>query len=153
MRKIVFILATMMTLSAGAAPETTATKPTKDNSSAQATAPVLEINVSPGEQQLQRDSRYYVNFGRVRVGQTAYRGFTLRNTGYVPLVIRDFDVSGRDFSADDNCPTILRAGQRCSFEVYFSPWMEGYSTGSLYVSTSSGMMTLDLSGWGVRYRY
>lgn len=137
MRKIVFILATFMTISAGAV---TAAVPSAS----------LDIKVSPGMVQTQNDSRYYVNFGSVWVGLTAYRSFTLTNTGNMDLVIRDSEVVGSEFSSGGNCPTVLRPGHRCGFDVYFTPWMEGYRSGTLYISTNAGLMTLDLSGWGLR---
>lgn len=143
------MLATMMTVSITSsalptAPETKSLPMTPSSD-------VLNVELSPGQAEVQSDVSYSVDFGAVRVGMAGYRGFNLVNRGGYPLVIHDISMTGSDFVASGNCPRVIRPRSYCGFQVTFRPWAEGYKNGALYISTNTGLITLYLSGWGTRY--
>jgi hypothetical protein len=150
MRKIIFMLATLMTVSMTAAAIETVTPAPEKAPAAENAKSDLEIELAPGAPKAELARYYSYNFGQVMVGMVSYGGFTLRNTGYESMLINDVDVTGPDFTASTNCPRVLPPRSYCSFQVRFAPWLEGYKRGSLYISTSGGDIIVDLFGWAYR---
>lgn len=149
MRKIVTMLATTMMFSMTALATEVASTESTANAPTTEQAPVLEMQVTPGEAGL-LDSSYSYNFGRVPVGRTAWANFTLRNTGWRNMWIRNSYMMGNEFAASNNCPRVLAPRMSCRYQIRYSPWHEGQSHGVLRINTDGGRIMLHLYGWGVR---
>lgn len=89
---------------------------------------------------------YRVDFGTVFVHQRQVQRFTLRNTGTVPLTFRDAYVSGSDFAAYHGCRNGLLPNESCPFEIEYSPFFEGFSSGRFDLNFFEDQITFDLFG-------
>lgn len=91
-----------------------------------------------------------LTFPNVTIGiSSAAQTVTLFNQGNGALTISGILVSG-DFAQSNNCPTSLRAGASCTFNVTFTPTISGGRSGSLTVTDSSANspQAVSLSGIG-----
>ena len=93
-----------------------------------------------------------LNFADQAVNTTsAVSSVVLSNTGNTALGISAFSVSG-PFNATHNCgviPSTLAVNASCTVNVTFSPSAMGAATGTLSLTTSSGVETVTLSGTGL----
>jgi hypothetical protein len=110
-----------------------------------------ELHLAGGTVHSQVDQYYRYDFGSTSRNFPVYRDFYLRNDRPGDLMVHQIAVSGGDFFASHNCPTYLPAGYSCTMRVRFQPWNEGFSTGRMYVDTSSGLITMDFTGYGRNY--
>lgn len=116
--------------------------------SAQATiSQPIEITLTPGAVQVQKDQTYSYSFGATPVTMPRYADFKLNNHGPEDLIIDRIGISGIDFDAYFNCPKTLPAGSFCTIRVRFAPWNEGFKTGRLSILTSDGLILVRLDGW------
>lgn len=118
---------------------------------AHAAAPSVELVAKPGEATTLADQNLYYDFGVVDTRFSSYAYFDLTNRGNGELWVDRIAISGIDFSARHTCPQLLYPGQVCTIRVQFAPMFEGLKRGALYIDTNSGLITINLSGWG-RYR-
>lgn len=117
-----------------------------------ATPPPIQLHLSGGDNvHAQTDQYYRYDFGSTSTNFPVYREFYLRNDGPGDLYVHQIATSGGDFYASHNCPRVLPARTYCNMRVRFQPWNEGFSTGRLYIDTSSGLITMDFTGWGRNY--
>ena len=78
---------------------------------------------------------------------------TLTNNSGGPLTIAGIAASS-DYSAFDNCPDTLQAGQSCTVEVSFTPTVLGADNGTLTVTSDDNLgvdvihQTVSLTGDG-----
>jgi hypothetical protein len=109
----------------------------------------LNYEITLDEVQTQTED-YYVNFGRVYVGDRRNAVFTLRNRGSLPIIVQDIDIEGYGFNGGDNCPRILTRGDRCSIRVTFRPRQQGQYRGQVDIELSGHEdIRLHLRGRGV----
>jgi FtsP/CotA-like multicopper oxidase with cupredoxin domain len=93
------------------------------------------------------------NFGTVLRRQTASYGFTLSNTGAVPLTINRISLTGANanqFTQRSNCGGTLGAGLSCTITVTFAPTQRATANATLSVSDNAvgSPHTASLSGLG-----
>jgi FtsP/CotA-like multicopper oxidase with cupredoxin domain len=93
------------------------------------------------------------DFGSLAVGQTSSHGFTLTNTGIMPLIISGISLGGSNsgqFTQTNNCGTTLNAGLTCSITVTFAPTKIVSANSVLNVADNGvgGHQTVALSGTG-----
>jgi uncharacterized protein YhjY with autotransporter beta-barrel domain len=73
------------------------------------------------------------------------QALTLTNQGEIALPINAVTTQG-DFEHTNECGESIGAGESCPINVVFSPQAEGTATGSLVIETSSGTLSVTLSG-------
>jgi FtsP/CotA-like multicopper oxidase with cupredoxin domain len=93
------------------------------------------------------------NFGTVLRRQNASYGFTLSNTGTVPIRINRISLTGTNanqFTQRSNCGGTLGAGLSCTITVSFAPTQRGTANATLSVSDNAvgSPHTASLSGLG-----
>ncbi|MBC7370659.1 MAG: hypothetical protein H7326_03785 [Bdellovibrionaceae bacterium] len=115
------------------------------------TIPTTDLHLSGGTVHAQADQYYRYDFGTTSRNFPVYREFYLRNDGPGDLFVHQIAISGGDYYASYNCPRVLPARTYCTISVRFQPWNEGFSTGRLYIDTSSGLITMNFTGWGRNY--
>lgn len=90
-----------------------------------------------------------LTFADTLIGNTsAQQGVLIGNTGNVPLGVTSVSASG-PFSASHNCPSSVALGASCVVNVAYVPTAGGTQTGTLTVTTSAGVRTVSLSGYGI----
>jgi hypothetical protein len=92
-----------------------------------------------------------LNFGNVKVGQSATQNVTLSNSGNVDLVVSAAQVMGSGFAVSGlTLPATITAGQSTSFTVQFTPTAAQGGTGSIQFmdNASDSPQTFDLAGTG-----
>jgi hypothetical protein len=72
------------------------------------------------------------DFGRVAVGETSTREFTVRNTGTAPLIVRPPSVTD-DYTLVNNCAGPVAPNAQCTISVTFRPSATGDRSGTLTV--------------------
>ncbi len=90
------------------------------------------------------------SFGSVTLGNSSLgTDFVLTNTGEGAIGITNIAATG-DFSPTNNCGSSLALGATCTITVVFSPTATGLRTGSLSVTTNTGVggYSVSLSGTG-----
>ena len=115
----------------------------------------IEINVSSGQVQTETQQRtvdrYSHHFGRVWVNSSQYASYRLTNTGTTPLTFLSATISGMDYSASHSCTDILMPNETCYFDIRFSPFFQGFSSGRFILSFVEDLdIVVDL--WGEGYR-
>ena len=121
-----------------------------------ALAQTIEIQVSEGAAaKLQMQDRkvdyYSYNFGRVWLNSSQYASYKLTNTGSTPLTFLQATVSGIDYSASHSCNGTLLPNQVCRFDIRYSPFFAGFSSGRFVLSFVEDLdLVVDL--WGEGYR-
>ncbi|XGC80113.1 choice-of-anchor D domain-containing protein [Bdellovibrio bacteriovorus] len=110
----------------------------------------IEVN-GIEEDDVSAQTRYlFYNFGRVRLYDSESQRFYIRNTGRLPVYINDIDISGSGFWANENCPSLLWPGFRCSIRVTFRPNHIGIHNGRLNIwLTGAEDVVIYLRGRGV----
>lgn len=111
----------------------------------------LELNLTPGNAEIQGNQRYSYNFGTTPVRLPRYVDFTLNNRGPLDLLVQSIRIGGMDFDAYHNCPRSIPPGRFCTIRVTFNPWDEGFKTGWLLIRTNEGLIQIDLMGWGHQF--
>lgn len=93
-----------------------------------------------------------ISFGTIAVGRSTSRSVTLKNTGGSTGSIASLSVAGAnpgDFSLRGcSAGTALAAGGSCTLTVTFMPSGSGTRSASVAIGTSSGTLSLGLSGAG-----
>ncbi len=110
-----------------------------------------ELTITTDTITAERNRYYSYSFGQVRVNWSEWADFWVRNNGHSPVYMQSVYVYGSAYRGWSDCPSYLYPGQSCLTRVEFRPWHEGYETGRLRISFSTGSIYIDLSGWGVRY--
>jgi len=90
------------------------------------------------------------SFGAVALGNSSSSiDFVLTNTGEGAISITNIAATG-DFSPTSNCGSSLALGAACTISVVFSPTATGVRTGSLSITTNTGVgvYSVSLSGTG-----
>jgi YVTN family beta-propeller protein len=91
-------------------------------------------------------------FGSQEVRSTsAAKTLTLTNTGYGPLSIASYSITGTnaaDFAQTSTCGNALAAGASCTFSVTFTPVVAGDRAATLNINDSIGLHTVALNGTG-----
>ncbi|MBK9323354.1 MAG: hypothetical protein IPM97_10495 [Bdellovibrionaceae bacterium] len=95
-----------------------------------------------------RDQYYQFDFGTTFTNSPVYRDFHLNNGGPGDLYIYQMSITPGDFSAVHYCPQILYPRNYCTIRIRFLPLNIGASHGRMQIETSSGLITMDLTGWG-----
>lgn len=89
------------------------------------------------------------------IGSTATQTSTLTNTGFAPLTITSFSLSGSaDFSQTNNCPlapAALAEGASCVITVTWHPTIVGVDNGSLAITDNAVPNSQSLSFEGISY--
>jgi hypothetical protein len=97
------------------------------------------------------DESYLVNFGQVRVMSGSDLYYDITNTGPETLILKDFEISGAEFSADTDCDAgPLAVKKHCTLHIQFFPQMEGLQTSELLLGFDHDKMVFDLQGIGIR---
>ncbi len=109
---------------------------------------VVSLQVASGNISPLRDQYYQFDFGTTYANSPVYRDFNLNNSGPGDLAIYQMTITSGDFSAVHYCPQILYPRSYCVIRIRFLPWNEGISRGRMQIETSSGLITMDLTGWG-----
>jgi len=94
-----------------------------------------------------------LSFGEVALGSSSKKGFTLVNTGAVPLPITAVEIVGRNrtaYTLRSFCGAVVTAGSRCWIAVTFRPTVTGLATASLHVQAGGIDRYRALSGAGKR---
>jgi hypothetical protein len=89
-------------------------------------------------------------FGAVALGNSSSSiDFVLTNTGEGAISITNVAATG-DFSPTSNCGSSLALGATCTISVVFAPTATGLRTGSLSITTNTGVgvYSVSLSGTG-----
>ena len=94
-----------------------------------------EIVVTQSSTNMQ-DGASTVNFGRVNIGNSAPRSFTIRNNGAAPLTGLSASVTGQGFSATALGVTSLGPGASKSFDVRFTPTTPASYSGTLTITSN-----------------
>ncbi len=103
-----------------------------------------------GEEVQAQTKHFYYDFGRTLINTTKSVRFYLRNQGRFPIYINDIDTDGNGFWDNENCPSLLWPGQRCSIRVFFRPQYLGTFLGQTDISlTGSEDIRVHLRGRGV----
>lgn len=94
-----------------------------------------------------------VNFGKVTVGSSSTRSFTLLNQGQVKLTITSISVAGvaaTDYTQTNTCGTSLGVGGTCKVTVTFTPSVTGARNASVTFKDSAAgpARAIALSGTG-----
>lgn len=115
----------------------------------------VEIQIQPRylktELQDRTIDRYSYNFGRVWLNSSSSISYRLTNTGTTPLTFQRATISGGNYSATHSCTVVLAPGDVCGFNIRFSPFFEGLSTGRFILSFVEDLdLVVDL--WGEGYR-
>lgn len=96
-----------------------------------------------------RNNGTSVSFTTLLVGQQSLKTVTLNNTGSIPLLISDVNVTG-DFSIVGSPPTNIAVGGSASMQLRFSPTGSGTRNGVLTITTNAAPpFVLMLSGDGI----
>jgi Abnormal spindle-like microcephaly-assoc'd, ASPM-SPD-2-Hydin len=74
-----------------------------------------------------------INFGDVCVGQMGTRMIALTNAGDMPLLIYSI-IASDGFGQENNCGSILPAGESCLINLTFDPSQTGDTDGTLTIS-------------------
>lgn len=92
---------------------------------------------------------YSYYFGRVWVNTSSYAGYKLTNTGTTPLTFKRATISGADYRATHSCKGVLAPNAVCQFDIRFSPFWRGYSSGRFVLSFVEDLdIVVDVSGEG-----
>lgn len=115
----------------------------------------IEINTSSlhaqEDTQHRTIDRYTYNFGRVWLNSSQYASYRLTNTGDLPLTFLSASISGADYSASHSCVGVLQPNQVCQFDIRYSPFFTGFSSGRFVLSFVEDLdIVVDL--WGEGYR-
>jgi len=95
--------------------------------------------------------RYNYYFGRVWLNTSSYASYKLTNTGTTPLTFQRATISGADYSATHSCTGVLAPNAVCQFDIRFSPFWEGYSSGRFILSFVEDLdIVVDLQGEGYK---
>jgi len=93
-----------------------------------------------------------ISFGTVAVGRSTSKSVTLTNRGSASATITSLAIGGAtpgDFSLRGcSAGTALAAGTSCTLRVTFAPTGSGTRSASVVVGTSSGTLSIALSGAG-----
>jgi len=102
--------------------------------------------------EVQGDTQYLsYYFGRVPLNSRQSVSYTLSNlSDKSDVKIERITIGGMFYSADTNCPDILKPGQKCLTSIAYWPSFEGSHHGELVWYTSDGIIVLSL--WGDAYR-
>lgn len=118
----------------------------------------MDINIqAPVSQEVKavqpRSADYYsFNFGFVRIYTTQYIRYTMTNTGTTPLTFRRALIGGIGFDAYHSCAGQLMPGQRCTFDISFTPQNEFGHSGRFILSFVEDLdIVVDLYGTGSRF--
>ena len=97
-------------------------------------------------------SDFWMDFGKVQVGDQESESVQLENTGDVPVAVKDVDFSGDDgFEVDGgDCERVLAPGESCEIEVTFEPEEAGRFSGEVEIETAIGDLEFNVSGEGER---
>jgi hypothetical protein len=89
------------------------------------------------------------SFGSVTLGSSSSMDFVLTNTGEGAISITNVAATG-DFSQTNNCGNTLSLGATCTVSVTFLPTATGLRSGSLSVTTNTGVgvYSVSLNGTG-----
>jgi hypothetical protein len=73
------------------------------------------------------------------------------NTGSVKIWLKRAQITGEFHHSGSTCEGVLRAHERCTYRLRFSPTAEGLGLGKFWVdsSGSGGSQTVPLSGIGL----
>jgi hypothetical protein len=96
-------------------------------------------------------THYAVNFLATEYGQvSAVRNVKFSNKGTAPLTIQSiaFLEGTDDFRESNNCTSVLRPGEYCTFTLRFTPTQSGKRTGGIALLTDTGNHYFDLGGIG-----
>lgn len=96
----------------------------------------IELNsVNTSNEILARKKESYsYNFGTVRVGSPQYVRFTFTNSGDKALNFERAGISGLGFDAYHTCTGALAPQAKCTFDIRYNPWNEGFNTGTFILS-------------------
>ena len=82
------------------------------------------------------DTIVYMNLGKAMYrGQVSGR-MELKNAGPRDLTDITYDIQGMGFSARDNCPKVLTAGNSCKITITYVAQVPGYVSATMWVKTS-----------------
>ena len=89
-------------------------------------------------------------FGRVELGQSATRNFTVANQGPGTAQVQSVQlVDGEDFEQTNTCSAVMGAGDECSVTVTFTPTKRATYNARLELTTSQGgALAVPLQGYG-----
>src|ERR1700758_3067143 len=89
-----------------------------------------------------------VDFGPQVSGTTSQRRvIILTNAGLDPMPVMRIALTG-DFTAANECPSLLPAGEECRIWVSFKPSAEGVRAGQLTITDEAGTQRVVLLGRG-----
>ncbi|KYG62853.1 hypothetical protein AZI87_16420 [Bdellovibrio bacteriovorus] len=90
----------------------------------------------------------YMGLGSAPYNGTARGSLQLKNTGDQDITKIVWDIKGMGFSAQDNCPTVLKPGKSCQIFVTYWNTFAGPASGTLLVWTSDKNYRVNLSAYG-----
>lgn len=111
----------------------------------------VQAKQNTGEVQAKTVDYYSYYFGRIWVNSSAYASYKLTNTGTTVLTFQRATISGANYSATHSCTGVLEPNQACWFDIRFSPFWVGYSTGRFVLSFVEDLdIVVDVRGEGYR---
>ncbi len=111
----------------------------------------IQAKENAGDIQSNAVDYYSYNFGRIWVNSSSYASYKLTNTGTTPLTFQRATISGADYSATHSCTGVLAPNAVCQFDIRFSPFWPGFSSGRFVLSFVEDLdLVVDVSGEGYR---
>lgn len=103
-------------------------------------------------QEVRNPQHFTYHFGSVWVGSLSRIRFNVQNTGNFVLEREGFRMSGIYFQASTNCPRYLAPGEMCSFEIRYTPQLQGYHSGRMQMLfTDQNDVFVTVHGEATRY--